>query len=165
MNKNDLLDDEFSPYLEALSEEQLKSLKGKIPYSILRGNVLTEVCELLMEHHIEYTLQPQEATTNGTGIIPLSSTQLNMVDTLVYIDPSNKSQADQLIEAYEAQLQAQTAQNPATPPNSKQFYFWSAVFLIIIAVLTYYLQWKNINYRGHNDRENPPLEYLYKKWL
>lgn len=142
MNKNDLLDDEFAPYLGALSEEQLKSLQGKIPYSILRGDALTDVCNLLMENDIDYTLQPQEASTNGTGIIPLASTQLNMVDTLVYIEPSNKAQADQLIEDYEARMQALAAQNPPTPQSSKQFYIWSAIFIIIIAVLTYYTQWR-----------------------
>lgn len=157
MNEHNLLDDEFAPYLGALSDEQLKSLEGKIPYVILRGDNLAEVCDLFLEQDIDYTLQPQEATTNGTGIVPLSSTQLAMIDTLVYIDPSNKDKADQLIEAYEANIQALAAQNPPRPQSNKQFYFWSLVFLMVIAVLTYYTQWRTIDYSGDDQVSPPPM--------
>ncbi|MFK7799364.1 MAG: hypothetical protein AB8E82_18075 [Aureispira sp.] len=131
MTNDDLLDDGFGVYKAALSAEELKSLEGKIPYSILRGDALADVCALLDEHEIEYTLQSQPATMNGTGIIPLASTQLNMVDTLVYIQGAQKAAADQLVESYEQQLQVQAEQAPKED-NFKQFYWLAALLLALL---------------------------------
>lgn len=137
MTNDELLDDGFGAYRAALSAEELKSLEGKIPYSILRGDTLADVCALFDEHEIDYTLQPQPATTNGTGIIPLASTQLNMVDTLVYIQGEQKAVADQLVETYEQKVQAQAAQAPKED-NFKQFYWWAALLLAMLTFIVYY---------------------------
>ena len=139
---NDLLDDEFEsyrPYQEALSEQDLKTLEGKIPYSILRGDTLADVCALFDEAAIAYSLQPQPASTNGTGIIPLASTQLNMVNTLVYIDGTSKPEADVLVAEYESKL---TEVSSKTDQKSlKTFYGLSLLFLLMVLLSTY-LKWK-----------------------
>lgn len=136
MANDDLLDDGFGIYKAALSAEEIKILEGKIPYSILRGDALADICALFDEHGIDYTLQVQPATTNGTGIIPLASTQLNMIDTLVYIQGEQKPTADQLLEAYEQKVQAQAEQAPQED-NFKRFYWLAALFLAYILWKTY----------------------------
>ncbi|MGH1336888.1 MAG: hypothetical protein ACRBFS_12260 [Aureispira sp.] len=136
---NDLLDDEFGaykPYREALSAEDLKTLEGKIPYSILRGDVLADVCVLFDEAGIDYALQPQQASTNGTGIIPLASTQLNMVDTLVYIKGASKAEADVLVANYEAKVAATTEEKD--PTSLKTLYWWSFGFILVVIVYAYF---------------------------
>lgn len=141
----ELLDDEFSgyePYIDALSAQERKTLEGKIPYSILRGNILADICMLFDEHGIDYTLQTLQASTNGTGIIPLASTQLDMVDTLVYIEAANKEEANQLVTVYETQLAE--SNNKRQKNNSKQLYFWSVLFILLVIGCAY-LQWKISN--------------------
>jgi hypothetical protein len=92
---------------------------------------LADICALFDEHEIDYSLQMQPATTNGTGIIPLASTQLNMVDTLVYIQGEQKPTADQLVEAYEQKAQAQAVQAPEED-NFNRLYWVAAFFLAYV---------------------------------
>lgn len=134
---NEVLDNDFGSYRGALSEEDLKTLEGKIPYGVLRGQTLSDVCVLLGEAEISYLVQPQEASTNGTGIIPLASTQLNLVDTLVYIDKDKKQEVDALIAQYEAQKAAEPVVAPSVDGGINKVFLWGAILIGLLILFLY----------------------------
>jgi hypothetical protein len=134
---NELLDDDFrlEGYKAALTEEERALLSGKIPYLILRGDVLAAVLEVLAAAEIDFKVQRQHhhASTNGTGIVPLASTQLDLVESLIYISAKDKAKADQLVADYEANKQLETPKKETG--NFKFFYIGALLFLL-------YLLWK-----------------------
>ncbi len=134
-----LLDDDFfgfEDYKAALSDKDRDELNGKVPYSVLKGATLADVCALLEEAGLDYALQRQEGSTNGTGIIPLASTQLDMVNTLVYIKLEERPQADQLVAQYEAKIAAAPPKENSTG-TSTSLYITAVVFLLLLLIFTY----------------------------